>query len=71
MKRFYFTNENGDDIVGDYRGNIRGARRAAQNYADKHNETVSINDCETEDIVDVVFPPCDESTTLASGAISN
>lgn len=60
MRRFYFTNEDADNIINDYCGNIRGARRVAQDYVDKHNELVYINDCATEDIVDVIFPLCAE-----------
>lgn len=60
MRRFYFTNEDADNIINDHCGNIRGARRVAQDYADEHNETVFINDCVTEDIVDVIHPLCDE-----------
>lgn len=60
MKRFYFTNDNTDNIMYDHCGNIRGARTKAQAYSNEYNETVYINDCETEDIVDVIFP--DEHT---------
>lgn len=61
MKRFYFTTEESapDSIMNDHVGNIRGARTKAQRYANEHNETVIINDCETEDIVDFIYPDND------------
>ena len=58
MKRFYFTTESmcdGECYIPDYTGNIRGARTYAKKYADELNENVYINDCETEDIIDVIF----------------
>ena len=55
MKRFYFTNEECDNIMYDHLGNIRGAITKAEKYAKEHNETVYINDCETDDIVEVIF----------------
>lgn len=56
MKRFYFTDENGDNIMNDHIGNIRGARRKAENYIVNNDcEVIYINDCETEDIVDCIF----------------
>lgn len=59
MKRFYFTNAEGDNIMNDHCGNIRGARTKAEKYAEEYNETVYINDCETDDIVDVIFGDCE------------
>lgn len=59
MRRFYFTSDNhcdGDNPANDHCGNIRGARTVAQKVANELNETVYINDCETNDIIDVVFP---------------
>lgn len=55
-RRFYFTNEEAENIMYDHIGNIRGARSKAKFYADLSGEIVYINDCETEDIVDVIFP---------------
>ena len=56
MKRFYFTNENADNIMDDHIGNIRGARTKAQKYANENNETVIINDCKTDDMIDFIYP---------------
>lgn len=61
MKRFYFTDEEGNNIINDHIGNIRGARTKAKKYAEEHNETVYINDCETDDIIDVIFGGYDEN----------
>lgn len=63
MKRYYFTTESSapDSCINDHCGNIRGARTKAQKYANEQAETVYINDCETEDIVDVIFPDEDEN----------
>lgn len=55
-KRFYFTNENGDNIGNDHIGNIRGAKAAAKRLANEFNCEVCINDCETEDMLDFVYP---------------
>ena len=59
-RRFYFTNEEAENIMNDYIGNIRGARSRAQFYADLFGEIIYINDCGTEDIVDVIFPENNE-----------
>lgn len=61
MKRFYFTTEESapDSCINDHCGNIRGARTKAQQYANETGETVIINDCETNDIVDFVYPDND------------
>lgn len=55
-KRFYFTNENGDNIGNDHIGNIRGAKTVAKRLANELNCEVCINDCETEDMLDFVYP---------------
>lgn len=55
-RRFYFTNDEAENIMYDHIGNIRGARSKAKFYANLTSETVYIIDCETEDIVDVIFP---------------
>lgn len=56
MKRYYFTNENADNIANDYIGNIRGARREAQKIANETGEYVVINDCYTDEMVDFIYP---------------
>ena len=58
MRRYYFDTESSapDSVCNDHCGNIRGARTIAQKVANELNETVYINDCETNDIVDVVEP---------------
>ena len=56
MKRFYFTNDNAENIMNDHFGNIRGARTKAQKYANENNETVTINDCETDEMIDFIYP---------------
>lgn len=55
-RRFYFTNENGDNIENDYIGNIRGARTYAQKIANERQETITINDCISDDMVDFIYP---------------
>ena len=65
-KRFYFTNENGDNIGNDHIGNIRGAKTVAKRLANELNCEVCINDCETEDMIDFVYP--DKETTTAPEA---
>lgn len=56
MKRYYFTDYEGENVMYDHIGNIRGARSKAQKYANKSRKYVFINDCETDAIVDVVYP---------------
>ena len=58
MKRYYFDTETSapDSVCNDHCGNIRGARTIAQKVANELNEVVYINDCETNDIVESVFP---------------
>lgn len=55
-KRFYFTNENGDNIANDHIGNIRGARTKAKQLANELGQEVCINDCETDDMLDWAYP---------------
>lgn len=55
MKRYYFTDENGENIMNDHCGNIRGARKKAEQYAAEHHVNVYINAMEPEEIVDVIF----------------
>lgn len=61
-KRYYFTNENGDNIGNDHIGNIRGAKTAAKRLANKLNCEVCINDCEIEDMLDFVYPDKTETS---------
>jgi hypothetical protein len=56
MKHFYFTNDDAENIMNDHRGNIRGARTKAQKYANENNETVIINDCDTDEMIDFIDP---------------
>ena len=42
--------------MNDHCGNIRGARTKAQKYANENNETVIINDCETDEMIDFIYP---------------
>lgn len=53
MKRYYFTNEYCNNIMFDHCGYLKGAITKARKYAN-NNETIVINDCETEDIVEFV-----------------
>lgn len=70
MKRYYFTtiNSEGESICNDHIGNIRGARTVAQKYSNQLNECVYINECETEDIIDVVYPHLEN---VSRGTFSN
>ena len=54
MKRFWFSNDDGDNIADDHIGNLRGAKIKAQKYANETQEDVYIN--LDEDIVEVVWP---------------
>ena len=56
MRRFYFTNDDCENVANDYCGNIRGARTYAQKVANERNETITINDCWTDEIEDFVYP---------------
>jgi len=56
MKRFYFTNEDAENVANDHIGNIRGARTVAKRIANKRQETITINDCDTEEMVDFIYP---------------
>lgn len=56
MKRYYMTAESADGELYEHQGNVRGARSIAQKLANDRNETVFINDVETEDIVECVWP---------------
>ncbi len=56
MKRFYFTNEGAENVCNDHIGNIRGARTVAQRIANERQETITINDCDTEEMVDFIYP---------------
>ena len=56
MKRFYFTDEECENVAKDHTGNIRGARTKAEKLANELQKIIYINDCETDDIVDVIFP---------------
>ena len=56
MKRFYFTIGTKDIDANDHGGNIRGASSVAKTIANEVKEIVFINDCATDDILDVVYP---------------
>ena len=56
MKRYYFTNENADNVANDHVGNIRGARTKAQRLANERRETIVINDCDGDEMVDFIYP---------------
>ena len=55
MKRYYFTDKDGENIMNDYCGNIRGARKKAEQYATEHHVDVYINTTEPDEIIDVIF----------------
>lgn len=55
-RRFYFTNDEAENIMYDHIGNIRGARSKAKLYVKLTGETVYINDCESDEIVEVITP---------------
>lgn len=55
-RRFYFTNDEAEDIMYHHIGNIRGARSKAKFYVSLTGETVIINDCESDEIVEVISP---------------
>lgn len=53
IKRYYFTNEDSYDIMYDRCEYLEGAITKARKYAKENNEIVVINDCATEDIVNL------------------
>ena len=55
MKRYYFTDYDGENIMDDHLGNIRGARKKAEQYAEEHHINVYINTMDPDEIVDVIF----------------
>lgn len=55
MKRYYLTCESLDYDLYEHRGNIRGARREAEKYAEDLKETIYINDVSTEEIIECIF----------------
>lgn len=55
MARFWFTLDEKEEILlADHIGNIRGARRKAQEAANYFHDTVYIN--KDENIIETVFP---------------
>ena len=55
MKSFYFTNKYGDWLFW-HVGNIKGALRKAQEYANKYNELVVIKELKTHSILEYIYP---------------
>lgn len=55
MRSFYFTNKYGDWMFL-HVGNIRGALRKAQDYANKYNELVIIKELKTHSILKLIYP---------------
>ena len=55
MKSFYFTNKYGDWLFW-HVGNIKGALRKAQDYANNHNELVIIKELKTHSILEYIYP---------------
>lgn len=56
MKRFYFTNEYAENVYNDHIGNILGARTVAKMITNERQETIIINDCGTEEMLDFIYP---------------
>lgn len=55
MRHFWFTDEDGNNIMNDHRGTLKGAVNRCRDYLKQHPdvETVYIN--ENEDIVETVW----------------
>lgn len=51
---FWYTNEEGENVMENYYGDFNAACRIASKWADEHNECCYVN-CD-EDIVGVVWP---------------
>ena len=51
---FWFSNEEGENVVADYFGDLYAALRIAAKWADEHNECCYVN-C-NKDIVGVAWP---------------
>lgn len=51
---FWFSNEEGENVVADYFGDLYAALRIAAKWADEHNECCFVN-C-NKDIVGVAWP---------------
>lgn len=54
-KHFWFTDENGDNIMYDYAGTLKGAIKAAEEHIKEFPDCGNIYINEGEDIVEVVF----------------
>lgn len=54
--RYYFTNDECENVCADHLGNIRGARTKAQKIANERGEIIYINSCSPDEIVDVIYP---------------
>lgn len=53
IKRYYFTNGDSYDIMFDHCEFLKDAITKARKYAKENNEIIVINDCATEDIVNL------------------
>lgn len=53
-KLYWFTDEDGNNIMIDHHGYLKGAIKKAAKYSNEYKIDVYIN--EGEDIVDVIFP---------------
>ena len=55
MRHFWFTDDEGENVTYDHVGNIRGARRKAEEYLKEHLDIDTIYINEGENIVDCVW----------------
>lgn len=54
MRHFWFTDHEGENVIADHRGNIRGAIAKAMDYLKHHSECEYIQINEDEDIIETV-----------------
>ena len=55
MRHFWFTDDEGNNVTYDHVGNIRGARRKAEEYLKEHLDIDTIYINEGDNIVDCIF----------------
>lgn len=55
MRHFWITDQDGNNIMPDHRGTLKGAVKRCEDYLKKHPETETIYINEDEDIIETVW----------------
>ena len=55
MRHFWFTDEDGNNIMTDHRGTLKGAVKRCEDYLKKHTEIETVYINEDQDIVETVW----------------